>query len=121
MARGMDAMKRICPWLIAAILVIALPALCSARGTRYIINWPEGHIGPVYVQVYDIRCMPPFEVVDRFKVWVTWGKHTKCYEIGNRGTYVLMFYKYDHCPGPMVISGNAASFRIRYSLCPPWI
>ena len=114
-------MKRFSPWFLAAIFVIALPALCCARGTRYIIDWPEGYIGPVYVQVFDIRCTPPYTVLDKFKVWVTWGKHTKCYEIGNRGVYVLQFYKYENAPGPMIISGNGQSFRIRYSICPPWI
>jgi hypothetical protein len=108
----------------SVILVMALaviPAISWARGTRYVINWPENYVGPVYVQVFDIRCNPPYEFVDRFKVWVTWGKETKAYEIGNFGTYTLKFYKYDFCKGPMIVSGNAASFRIRYTLCPPWI
>jgi len=75
----------------------------------------------VYVQVYDIRCNPPYEVLDRFRVWVTWDKETKCYDIGNIGVYTLKFYKYKYDKTPMIISGNAASFKIRYMLCPPWI
>ena len=107
--------------LMILVLVLAMiPAVSWARGTRYVIDWPENYVGPVYVQVFDIRCMPPYEYVDRFKVWVTWGKETKCYEIGNWGTYTLEFYKYDFCKGPMLVSGNAASFKIRYSLNPPW-
>ncbi len=113
--------KRIALLVGAAILVIALAAAAHARGTRYFIAWPKNYIGPVYVQVFDLRCNEPFEVRDRFKVWVTWDNQTKCYEIGNWGTYTLKFYKkqYDKCP--MIISGNAASFKIRYSLTPPWI
>ncbi len=107
--------------MILAMLLIVLPNLSSARGTRYMINWPKGHIGPVYVQIYDIRCNPPYELIERFKVWITWDKQTKCYEMGNRGTYTLMFYKYSHHLGPMIISGNAASFKIRYTMIPPWI
>lgn len=115
-------MKRwICRLVFVGLLAVVLPVICAARGTRYIINWPKGHIGPVYVQVYDIRAHPPFELVDRFKVWVTWDKQTKCYDIGNWGTYTLKFYKYDYHKCPMIISGNGSSFRIRYSLCPPWI
>jgi hypothetical protein len=106
---------------VLALILLMIPAASWARGTRYFINWPENHVGPVYVQVYDIRCHPPFELVDRFKVWVTWGDETKCYDIGNRGTYTLTLYKYPKCKGPMMVSGNIASFRIRYSLCPPWI
>jgi hypothetical protein len=114
--------KWLCPWVAVVLLLILLvPALTWARGTRYLINWPEGHIGPVYVQIYDIRCTPPYELLDNFKVWVTWGKQTKCYVMENRGVYLLEFYKYDYCKGPMIISGNADSFRIRYSLAPPWI
>ncbi len=63
----------------------------------------------------------PYELLDRFKVWVSWDKETKCYDLGNRGTYLLQMYKYDHCKGPMIISGNCASFQIRYSMTPPWI
>jgi len=107
--------------LVLAVTLTLLPALSWARGTRYMITWPEGHVGPVYVQVYDIRCTPPFELLDRFKVWVTWGNQTKCYDIGNRGTYLLQFYKDQYLKCPMIISGNASSFKIRYSLCPPWI
>ncbi len=113
--------KRICLWIAVIILILTLPALTWARGTRYLINWPEEHIGLVYVQIYDIRCILPYELLDDFKVWVTWGKQTKCYQIGNQGTYVLQFYKYENCKGPMIISGNAHSFKIRYSLAPPWI
>ncbi len=113
--------KLLCHSLITALIITALPVVSSARGTRYFIDWPENHIGPVYVQVYDIRCNFPFEKLDRFRVWVTWGDKTKCYDIGNIGTYTLKFYKYAHSPSPMIISGNAASFKIRYSLCPPWI
>ncbi|MBM3298725.1 MAG: hypothetical protein FJY85_02080, partial [Deltaproteobacteria bacterium] len=80
-----------------------------------------GHIGPVFVQVYDIRYHFPFERLDNFKIWVTWGNQTKCYDIGNRGTYLLTLYKDQYCKGPMIISGNVASFRIRYSMVPPWI
>lgn len=119
--RGTKMKKWICCTALVAAIIATLPAISSARGTRYFIDWPAGHIGPVYVQVYDIRCNIPYELLDRFKVWVTWGKETKCYEIGNRGTYTLMFYKYHYRPGPMIVSGNAASFRIRYSLVPPWI
>jgi hypothetical protein len=117
----MDMKRRI--WIIAvlALIVMALPTASMARGTRYFIKWPEGHIGPVFVQIYDIRPTPPYELLDRFKVWITWGKETKCFDIGNRGTYTLQLYKYDYCKGPMIISGNASSFRIRYSLVPPWI
>ncbi len=107
--------------LILAIIALMLPSLSHARGTRYFVDWPEGHIGPVYVMVYDIRCNPPFQVLDRFKVWVTWGHNTKCYEIGNQGSYVLKFYKDEYCKGPMIISANASSFRIRYGIAPPWI
>lgn len=107
--------------VLLALIVAVFPASSLARGTRYFINWPENHIGPVYVQVYDIRCYRPYELLDRFKVWVTWDKQTKCYEVGNRGTYTLKFYKYEHCKSPMIISGTASSFRIRYSLVPPWI
>jgi len=115
-------MKRwICLAVFTALVIFALATVCFARGTRYLINWPDGHVGPVYVQVYDIRVNPPYEYIDRFKVWVTWGNQTKCYDIGNWGTYTLEFYKYQHCKGPMIVSGNAASFRIRYSLTPPWI
>lgn len=103
------------------LLVLLFSAPVWSRGTRYFINWPEGHIGPVYVQVYDIRVNPPYERLDNFKVWVTWGDQTKCYDIGNRGTYTLQMYKYDYCKGPMIVSGNASSFKIRYSLVPPWI
>jgi len=112
-------------WIVLAsalaVIVAALQTDSFARGTRYFINWPEQHIGPVFVQVYDIRCQAPYELTDRFKVWVTWGKETKCYDIGNRGTYTLQIYKNEHCKGPMIVSGNASSFRIRYSLVPPWI
>ena len=92
-----------------------------SRGTQYSIAWPEGHVGPVYVQIYDIRFTPPYELLEDFKVWVTWGNKTKCYDIGNRGVYTLKLYKYDYCTEPMIVSGNVASFKIRYSLCPPWI
>lgn len=102
-----------------ALLVLILPTFSYARGTRYFINWPKGHIGPVFVQVYDIRCNYPFELTERFKVWVTWGNQTKCYDIGNLGTYTIMLYKYKHHKGPMIISGNASSFKIRYSMIPP--
>jgi hypothetical protein len=117
----MDMKKWIPRSLAVALILVAIPVLCWARGTRYMINWPEQHIGPVFVQVYDIRCNNPYEVVDKFKIWVTWGNQTKCYDIDNRGTYNLQFYKYDHSKGPMIVSGNASSFRIRYSLVPPWI
>ena len=117
----MEMKKWILSSALIAVMALSLPAISSARGTRYFINWPEGHIGPVYVQVFDIRCNNPYEVLDRFKVWVTWGNKTKCYEIGNRGTYTLKFYKYHYHTGPMIVSGNASSFKIRYSLAPPWI
>ncbi|HMK35482.1 MAG TPA: hypothetical protein VK463_10470 [Desulfomonilaceae bacterium] len=107
--------------VIVALFVLLLPALSFARGTRYFIDWPACHVGPVYVQIYDIRVTPPFELWDRFKVWVTWDNQTKCYDIGDRGTYLLKLYKSDFNKGPMIISGNASSFRIRYSLVPPWI
>ncbi|MFH1113259.1 MAG: hypothetical protein V1792_05005 [Pseudomonadota bacterium] len=107
--------------VLVTLAVILLPTVSSARGTRYFVNWPEGHIGPVFVQVYDIVCYPPYQLLDNFKIWVTWGNQTKCYEIGNRGTYLLKFYKDQYCEGPMIISGNASSFRIRYSINPPWI
>jgi hypothetical protein len=107
--------------MVFAVISVVLPSVCSARGTRYVINWPLNYIGPVYVQVYDIRCNPPYELLDRFKVVVSWDDQTACYEIGNRGTYLLKFYKNATGKGPMIVFGNAASFRIRYSLCPPWI
>ena len=113
--------KWICHAALAALMLIGLATISSARGTRYFINWPKGHIGPVYVQIYDIRCNPPYGPLDRFRVWVTWGHQTKCYDIGNLGTYTLKFYKHDYRCGPMIISGTANSFRIRYGLAPPWI
>jgi hypothetical protein len=108
--------------LLVALIVLAVPAMSLARGTQYMINWPHNHYGPVYVQIFDVRCYEPFERLDNFKVWVTWGQQTKCYDIGNRGSYVLKIYKYpiyNDCP--MIIAGNASSFKIRYSLVPPWI
>jgi hypothetical protein len=113
--------RRVFLTVVLAIGVLLVPALCSARGTRYFINWPKPYVGPVYVQIYDIRCNPPYELLDRFCVWVTWGNKTKRYDIGNRGTYLLQLYKYEDCTEPMIVSGNAASFRIRYSISPPWI
>jgi hypothetical protein len=113
--------KRIARSLAIALIVFSVPAVSWARGTQYLINWPQNHFGPVYVQIYDIRCYEPYERLDRFKVWVTWGNQTKCYDIGNRGTYVLKFYKYPEAHGPMIVAGNASSFKIRYSLVPPWI
>jgi hypothetical protein len=113
--------KWICRSIVVALVMLLLPAVVSARGTRYFINWPACYVGPVYVQIYDIRCTPPYELLDRFKVWVTYGHKTKCYDIGNRGTYLLKLYKYGTHEGPMIISGNASSFRIRYSMIPPWI
>lgn len=107
--------------IVLALITIVFPCVCMARGTRYVINWPYGHIGPVYVQVYDIWCNPPYELPDRFKVWVNWDDQTACYDVGNRGTYLLKFYKNAFAKGPMIISGNSAGFRIRYSLTPPWI
>jgi len=107
--------------LIITLTLLVLPTISSARGTRYFINWPAGHVGLVYVQVYDIRCYPPYETRDNFKVWVTWGCQTKCYKIGNRGTYLLQFFKDQYNKGPMIISGNASSFKVRYSMVPPWI
>jgi hypothetical protein len=115
-------MKRLI--VIAVLLCLTMVSAVNsafARGTRYFVNWPDAHSGPVYVQIYDIRVNPPYEVIDKFKVWVTWGNQTKCYEIGNYGYYTLKFYKNDYHKGPMIISGNAASFKIRYSLVPPWI
>ena len=106
---------------VTALIVCLMPAISAARGTRYFINWPKDYIGPVYVQVYDIRVTPPYSLIERSKVWVTWGDKTKCYEIGNWGTYTLKFYKYDRSPCPMIISGPMACFRIRYSMAPPWI
>jgi hypothetical protein len=120
-SRGIEMKRWIWISLFTAVTVIGFPVVSAAKGTRYFIDWPKGHIGPVFVQVYDIRCNPPFEKLDRFKVWVTWDKETKCYEIGNWGTYTLQFYKYDYHKCPMIISGTAASFKIRYSLVPPWI
>jgi hypothetical protein len=113
--------KLIISLLTAACIMCLAPGISSARGTRYVIAWPEGHIGPVYVQVFDIRVCPPYDVLDNFKVWVTWGDKTKCYDIGNKGVYTLQFYKYDYCADPMIISGNAGSFQIRYGMTPPWI
>lgn len=113
--------KRLVLFVVLAMIVITIPAALYARGTRYFITWPEGHIGPVYVQIYDIRCNVPYERVEDFRVWVTWDDETKCYELGNRGTYTLKFYKYDHKKCPMIISGLASSFKIRYSMVPPWI
>jgi hypothetical protein len=107
--------------LVIALIVLSVPAVSWARGTQYFINWPQNHYGPVYVQIYDIRCYAPYELLDRFKVWVTWGNQTKCYDIGNRGTYVLKFFKYDAGEAPMIVAGNASSFKIRYSLVPPWL
>ncbi|MFH0821822.1 MAG: hypothetical protein V2B18_03665 [Pseudomonadota bacterium] len=107
--------------LIAGSVLLALPPSSHARGTRYFVTWPQDHIGPVYVQVYDIRVNTPYELLEDFKVWVTWDNQTKCYKIGNWGTYTLQLYKFNHCKGPMIISGNASSFKIRYSLTPPWI
>ncbi len=111
----------ICKIVIVCTMFLIIPNMSEARGTRYVIDWPEGHYGPVYVQVYDIRVNPPYTLADRFKVWVTWGNQTKCYEIDNYGSYWLKFYKYDHCTGPMIVSGLASSFKIRYSIAPPWI
>jgi hypothetical protein len=113
--------KAFSTWSLIALILILIPVAASARGTQYSIAWPEGHIGPVYVQIYDIRVNPPYERLEDFKVWVTWDKQTKCYVIGNRGVYTLKLYKYDYHKAPMIVSGNAASFKIRYSLCPPWI
>lgn len=114
--------KRISLLLVGAMLLVLLVvATAHARGTRYFIAWPKNHIGPVYVQIFDIRCNAPYELLDRFKVWVTWGDKTKCYEIGNFGTYTIKMYKKDYEMCPMMISGVAASFKIRYSLTPPWI
>lgn len=120
-SRGMIMKTRIFLAVLFLVILVSAPFSSHARGTRYVINWPEGHVGPVYVQVYDIRCTYPYELLEDFKVWVTWDCMTKCYEIGNKGTYLLKFYKDQHCKGPMVISGNASSFRIRYSIAPPWI
>lgn len=115
-------MKKLILSATIGVLIMALVVVpASARGTRYFINWPEGHVGPVYVQIYDIRVTPPYELLEDFKVWITWDQQTKCYEIGNRGFYTIKTYKYDYCKGPMMVSGNASSFKIRYSLCPPWI
>ncbi len=94
-----DMSKWICRSIVLAIFIVVLPILASARGTRYFITWPEGYVGPVYVQVFDIRCNPPYTLLDRFKVWVTWDNQTKCYDIGNRGTYLLKFYKYRELQG----------------------
>ncbi len=113
--------KRVFLIAVLAFGVLFFPALGSARGTKYFINWPQPYIGPVYVQIYDIRCNTPYELLDRFCVWITWGNKTKRYDIGNSGTYTLQLYKYEHHTGPMIVAGNAASFRIRYSICPPWI
>jgi hypothetical protein len=113
--------KRLYLILVIGFLMISVPGPASARGTRYFVNWPAGHIGPVYVQIYDIRCNPPYELLDRFRVWVTWENETKCYDIENRGSYTLKLYKYRHQTCPMIISGIAASFKIRYSMVPPWI
>ncbi len=108
-------------WTLLTLVIILIPILAYARGTRYFITWPEGHIGPVYVQVFDIRVHEPYELLEDFKVWVTWDNQTKCYDIGNNGVYTIKMYKYDYCKGPMIVSGNAASFKIRYMLSPPWI
>ncbi|AFM28107.1 hypothetical protein [Desulfomonile tiedjei] len=112
-------------WLYSSVMILVLllivPSFGLARGTRYVIDWPENHVGPVYVQVFDIRCTFPYELLDRFKIWVSWDKETKCYEIGNNGTYLIKMYKNNHCKGPMIISGTCASFQIRYSMTPPWI
>ncbi len=113
--------KWICAALIAALMVTAFAVLSWARGTRYIINWPKPYIGPVYVQVYDIRVNNPYTVLEKATVWVTWGKQTKAFFLGNRGSYTLKMYKHEYCRGPMILSGNVASFKIRYSMTPPWI
>jgi hypothetical protein len=113
--------KWLCGTALVAVLVMFFAGLSWARGTRYTINWPKPYVGPVYVQVHDIRCNAPWQLLDKFKVWVTWGKQTKCYDIGNRGTYLLKMYKHEYCKGPMIITGNGSSFRIRYSLTPPWL
>ena len=113
--------KWICVAVILVVMVTAFSALCWARGTRYLIDWPKQYIGPVYVQVYDIRVTPPIELLEKFTVWVTWGDQTKAYVIGNRGTFMLKMYKFDYCRGPMIISGNASSFKVRYGMVPPWI
>lgn len=107
--------------LVIVIMISYFCALSWARGTRYLINWPKPYIGPVYVQVYDVRFNPPITNQSEFKIWVTWGKKTKAYEFGNRGSYLIKMYKYEYCDGPMIVSGNAASFKIRYSMTPPWI
>jgi hypothetical protein len=107
--------------IILLIVLVAWPSLAGALGTAYVIHWPQNHVGPVYVQVHEISCTPPYELTDRFTVHVTWGDRTVCYPIGNTGTYVFQFYKYDNTTGPMIVAGNCSSFRIRYSLVPPWI
>jgi hypothetical protein len=113
--------KRLSYCLLLALILAVIPTLSQARGTRYFINWPTNHIGPVYVQIYDMQFTNPYEYVDNFKVWVTWDCQTKCYDVGTFGTFTLKFYKYEHCKGPMIITGNTSTFKIRYSLCPPWI
>jgi hypothetical protein len=117
----MNMKKWIARLIVIALVVLCIPVSSWPRGTEYNIQWPENHVGPVYVQVYDVRCYAPYELLEQFKVWVTWGNQTKCYQVGNRGTYVLKFYKYPYHKGPMILVGNASSFKIRYSLCPPWI
>lgn len=113
--------KTILASLLIVIMTLSFCALSWARGTRYVIQWPKPYIGPVYVQIYDLRFNPPITNRDEFKVWVTWGKKTKAYYFGNRGSYLIKMYKYEYYDEPMIISGNAASFKIRYSMTPPWI
>lgn len=110
-------------WCLIFILACQtfFPEAPLARGTRYFIAWPSYHLGPVYVQIYDIQCNPPYETLDRFQIWVTWDGQTACYKVGNVGTYLFKFYKHEYHKGPMIVFGNAASFRVRYSLSPPWI
>jgi hypothetical protein len=107
--------------IISLMVLVVWPPLAGAMGTAYAINWPENHVGPVYVQVHEISCTPPYELTDRFMLYITWEGRTVCYPIGNTGTYVFQFYKYENTKGPMIVAGNCSSFRIRYSLVPPWI
>jgi len=107
--------------LIISIVFAMGPPLAGAMGTAYVIHWPENHVGPVYVQVYGVKCTPPYERTDKFVIHVTWEDKTRVYPIGNTGTYVFQFYKYPDTRGPMTVAGNCSSFSIRYSLVPPWI
>ena len=60
--------KRLSYCLLLAVILTVVPTLSQARGTRYFVNWPTNHIGPVYVQIYDMQFTNPYEYVDNFNV-----------------------------------------------------